>query len=209
MARSRPVGENNEEIAERRRRTLIEAAFALVAEKGLEGLRTRDVAARAGVNISTLHYYFGTKDDLILALIDHVRHAFDAPARESGPVPESLSEHFALNGRIFAASPHLAAVLHELMSRAARDGAARKAFGSVIENWNGIVETILRHGIKTGRVRPDVDCHAAARACTSFVIGALTQLGVNAKAFDFARVAGAFEQCVAARPGESKKAKRK
>jgi len=48
-----------------RRRSLVLAAYQLIAEKGFEQLRTRDVAARAGVNIATLHYYFASKEDLI------------------------------------------------------------------------------------------------------------------------------------------------
>src|SRR4051812_2528672 len=67
---------------EARRAALLEAAYAVVADKGLEGLRTRDVAARAGVNIATLHYYFGTKEALVLALVERVRDLF---TREDGP----------------------------------------------------------------------------------------------------------------------------
>ena len=43
-------------IQERRREQLVLAAFHQVAEHGFEGLRTREVAAEAGVNIATLHY---------------------------------------------------------------------------------------------------------------------------------------------------------
>ncbi|MBV9946836.1 MAG: TetR/AcrR family transcriptional regulator, partial [Myxococcales bacterium] len=69
------------EIAERRRQDLLDAAFSLIAERGLEGLRTRDVAARAGVNISTLHYYFATKEKLLLAVVGYASERF---ARRGG-----------------------------------------------------------------------------------------------------------------------------
>ena len=52
-------------IKEDRRRALVLAAFGQIAERGFEGLRTREVAAEAGVNIATLHYYFPTKEALI------------------------------------------------------------------------------------------------------------------------------------------------
>src|SRR5262249_59342556 len=48
-----------------RRDDLVRAAFACLAVGGFEGLRTRSVADRAGVNIATLHYYFPTKEALI------------------------------------------------------------------------------------------------------------------------------------------------
>ncbi len=44
-----------------RRRSLVLAAYHLIAERGFEGLRTRNVATRAGVNIATLHYYFAKR----------------------------------------------------------------------------------------------------------------------------------------------------
>ena len=58
------------------REALVQAAFNLIAERGFEGLRTRDVAARAGVNIATLHYYFATKEDLIRSVVDMLAEKF-------------------------------------------------------------------------------------------------------------------------------------
>src|SRR5271154_7552512 len=48
-----------------RRKSLLQAAFDVIASSGFEGLRTRAVAERAGVNIATLHYYFPTKQALV------------------------------------------------------------------------------------------------------------------------------------------------
>src|ERR1700722_8708217 len=52
----------------KRRLALLEAAFEIIATAGFEGLRTRGVAERVGVNIATLHYYFPSKQDLIEGL---------------------------------------------------------------------------------------------------------------------------------------------
>jgi len=56
---------------ERRRQELVLAAFHQIAEHGFEGLRTREVAAEARVNIATLHYYFPTKEALIRGVLEH------------------------------------------------------------------------------------------------------------------------------------------
>ncbi|TMC63676.1 MAG: helix-turn-helix transcriptional regulator [Chloroflexota bacterium] len=55
----------NRSHKEDREQALVEAAFNQIAERGFEGLRTREVAAGVGLNIATLHYYFPTKEALI------------------------------------------------------------------------------------------------------------------------------------------------
>ena len=58
---------------EAQRRALVRAAYDLIAEDGLEGLRTRKVADRAKVNVATLHYYFKSKEDLIRGVVGLLR----------------------------------------------------------------------------------------------------------------------------------------
>lgn len=54
------------------RHRLLEAARDCLAEEGYAGLSTRRVAARAGVPLSQIHYHFGAKRTLVLALFDHL-----------------------------------------------------------------------------------------------------------------------------------------
>ena len=72
----------------RRRTALLQAAFDVLAEVGFEGLRTRAVAHRAGVNIATLHYYFPSKQHLIEGLAQLIGAKFvtlhGRPPRPSG-----------------------------------------------------------------------------------------------------------------------------
>jgi AcrR family transcriptional regulator len=64
---------------------LLQAAFDLIAEAGFEGLRTRSVAARAGMNIATPHYYFPSKQDLIEGLAQWIGARF---VTFHGPSPQ-------------------------------------------------------------------------------------------------------------------------
>ena len=63
-------------VGDERRRSLVQAAFHLIAEGGFEQLRTRDIAARAGVNIATLHYYFARKEDIIQSVVEYLLRQF-------------------------------------------------------------------------------------------------------------------------------------
>jgi len=51
--------------------TLLEAAKKVLRQNGYAGLSTRDVAAAAGVPLSQIHYHFGSKQGLLLALFKY------------------------------------------------------------------------------------------------------------------------------------------
>jgi AcrR family transcriptional regulator len=178
-----------------RRHDLLDAAYRLIAEKGLEGLRTRDIAARAGVNISTLHYYFGTKETLLEAVVQYVSEKFSGEARVRGPMAmPTLRQHFENSWLSFQKNPGLSIVLQELALRAQRDTTTRTAFRALFRHWNMLVEGILSEEVRAGTFRADLDARDAAPAVTSFIMGAMMQLGVNARAFDLKTVSRQLER---------------
>ncbi|HEY3329999.1 MAG TPA: TetR/AcrR family transcriptional regulator [Capsulimonadaceae bacterium] len=61
---------------------LIDAAYALVPEVGISGLRTRDIAERAGVHLATFHYCFESKDALLAALYEDIVSSFTRAIQE-------------------------------------------------------------------------------------------------------------------------------
>lgn len=54
------MGEGDKLTEER----IFEAATSVFEEKGMDGARMQDIANKAGINKSLLHYYFRTKDQL-------------------------------------------------------------------------------------------------------------------------------------------------
>src|SRR3712207_5020213 len=61
-----------------RRMAIASAARSLVAEKGFEGLRSRDIAERVGLNIATLTYHVPTREALIALMARPMREEFVA-----------------------------------------------------------------------------------------------------------------------------------
>src|SRR5690348_18011766 len=51
---------------------VLEAAKKVLRQKGYSKLSTRDVAAAAGVPLSQIHYHFGSKQDMVLALFEYL-----------------------------------------------------------------------------------------------------------------------------------------
>lgn len=53
------------------RQRLLEAAQSRLVQEGYAGLSTRSVAEAAGAPLSQIHYHFGSKQGLVLALLQH------------------------------------------------------------------------------------------------------------------------------------------
>lgn len=70
------------------RTALIEAAGRLFAENGLEGTGTRAIARAAGSNIGSIHYYFGGKENLYRASVEHVLDLRVTQQNIRVPVPD-------------------------------------------------------------------------------------------------------------------------
>jgi AcrR family transcriptional regulator len=54
-----------------RAENLLQAGWAVIAERGFGSFRIADVARKAGVSTGTVHYYFPTKRELLLAAFEH------------------------------------------------------------------------------------------------------------------------------------------
>src|SRR3989442_710535 len=50
---------------------ILEAAEELFAQKGFEGTSVRELGKKAGINIAMISYYFGSKEKLFEALVEH------------------------------------------------------------------------------------------------------------------------------------------
>jgi TetR/AcrR family transcriptional regulator len=85
--------------ADRSRRTILDAAETLFAERGLESVSLQDIGDAAGLSRGTPNYYFGAKQELYVAVLERVfadredatRRAFE-PVRAwcDSPRPGSL-----------------------------------------------------------------------------------------------------------------------
>ncbi len=65
---------------EERRRQIAEALLRTAATRGLHATGMREVAAEAGVSLRLVQYYFGTKEELLLAAMQHLAAQFSERA---------------------------------------------------------------------------------------------------------------------------------
>ena len=76
--RSKPRAASLTRDPERTRAAILRAATAEITAKGLTGARVDAIAARAGVNKRMLYHYFGDKQGLYLAVLEHTYAAIRA-----------------------------------------------------------------------------------------------------------------------------------
>ena len=80
MTRTTPGGGPRHRLApEVRRRLLVEAARAVIAERGLHATTIRDVAAAGDVAVGTVTYHFAGIAEVLAGVIDAEMTAFSAP----------------------------------------------------------------------------------------------------------------------------------
>jgi AcrR family transcriptional regulator len=160
---------------EKRRQELVLATFNLIAEHGFEGLRTRDVAAKVGVNIATLHYYFPTKETLIRGVLEHAMGRFRTTLAPHGSPSEQLRNHLRAVSKLVADEPELGSVMSELALRSARDKSIAAILTEMYDAWHATLRGLLRRAVKKGHLRPDLDSDGVAAIVVATVTAMMTR----------------------------------
>lgn len=162
------------ESGDDRREAIARAARSLIVEKGLEGLRTRDIAQRVGINIATLHYHVPSKEALIALVAESIRDDFRIQAqrqqREGKSALGLLRLEFADFREVVEDMPELIIVMSEMMERARRDPVVSAIMAPLHDFWRQQFVDIFSLGIEDGSFRSNLDPLAAAFITTGALV---------------------------------------
>ncbi len=142
---------------EDREEALVRAAFNQIAERGFEGLRTREVAAGVGLNIATLHYYFPTKEALIRGVVAHAMDRFRSTLAPHGSPADQLRNHLRAVRKLLRDEPEVGAVMGELALRSARDPAMARIMSEAFQAWQRTLRGLLQRAAGDGYLARDLD----------------------------------------------------
>ena len=125
---------------------------------GFEGLRLRQVADDAGIDHSTLHHHFATKQDLVNAVVLHTTGRLAGTAPPAGPDPVlRLRAHLDALRRLSETEPELFTVTAELDLRARRDPAVRAVLEPQEAGWRaGLTAVLAAAGTREPEVGAEV-----------------------------------------------------
>src|SRR5437660_6714904 len=76
-ASARAMGKSKKEAL---RRTVLEAAAKLFAQRGFGGTNLQDIADALGISRPALYYYFKSKEEILASLVDEVTDFSGHPA---------------------------------------------------------------------------------------------------------------------------------
>jgi len=142
---------------EDREQALVLAAFNQIADRGFEGLRTREVAAGVGLNIATLHYYFPTKEALIRGVVAHAMDRFRSTLAPHGSPADQLRNHLRAVRKLLRDEPEVGAVMGELALRSARDPSLARIMAEAFQAWQRTLRGLLQRAARDGVLARDLD----------------------------------------------------
>jgi TetR/AcrR family transcriptional regulator, repressor for neighboring sulfatase len=122
---------------------VLETASELFGERGPAATSIREVAARSGVNHGLVYRHFGTKEDLVAAVLDYVSDQVNQGIANSSPDAPARSErqwrvlaHTILDGfpvgRLQRCFPFVTQLVDEAGRHTEDNAAARIAAGHVV-----------------------------------------------------------------------------
>ena len=172
-------------VASQRRRQIMKAVMASIAEDGLERTTMRNVAQRAGVSTGTLAYYFRDKEDLVdQALLDaseQYMERFRTELRPSGPASlEYLVERFLSPDNTDAA------FVLQMIEVGLHNSQLRGTHQEMIEAGRDRIRRSIEVGVDVGKYRSDVDPKLAAALLHGVLIWWGSELIWNATSEDLA-----------------------
>jgi len=165
---------------------ILDAACAVIAERGYESTRLADVADRAGTSISTLQYLFGNRDDLIFAALQsrtarQLKEAQEAAAAIDDPLTRLawVATHLVADSDDESASRAEWMVWTEYWRAAVRDAELRAESVGVYAGWRDLAQEAILACVRSGVIDADVDVRSAAEGAVALGDGLGIQIALG------------------------------
>lgn len=165
------------------RAEIMQATFQALRRHGYADLSIEHISAELGKSKSLLYYYYESKDEVLLALLDHAIEEYvgdlDVDAERS---PETALKQFLdtlLAPPEVQAGPELIAVLLELRVQGVSDAAYRERFTRLDQRLQTTIEDLIERGIEAGEFSP-VDAQQVAGHIVIMINGIILQQATTA-----------------------------
>ena len=156
--------------------TDLACAYNISNERGIEGTRFVDVSEATGVPIASLQYYFGSREDLLVAAFRHgssatvaqIRAALEPISDPTERILYVIDVHRDMYDREHDRSVLLSEEFYRL---ALRDPDLQLDLLDEYSAWRGMIADAVRLGIDAGQFAPETDPDRAAMCLYAFMEG--------------------------------------
>jgi AcrR family transcriptional regulator len=147
-------------VEEDRRRAILDAAVAVVVERGYASARVSDIARRAGTSTGTVHYYFPTKVDVLDAALQHASERSHQRHRAELATLTEPREQLLKLIDLQLPDADIAdewAIWLEFWNEARLRDDLRERNHEIYARWVSMIESIVRNGQRLGQFHQQVD----------------------------------------------------
>jgi len=138
-------------VKEERRLQIFEALSVCLKEKSFEKTSIKDIAKVAGVNHGVLHYYFESKESILLHYIDHVMEYYGSQFKEwlgakdtSGYSRQDfIREIFEFANSKITLNKDLSRLFVEIWEIALYNPSVRKKLQQTYSQWIGTIPSMI------------------------------------------------------------------
>jgi AcrR family transcriptional regulator len=153
--------------AQKSKERILLAAVAEFADRGYAGARVGRIAESASANKQLIYYYFGSKDGLYGAVLEHITARWAPQDVGATRGPDQVRQELAATlDRIARAPDEARLILRSLMGA---DADPRPV--AIVADFRRRVAQAVSRGQGTGYFRDDVDPDEYARTAAALVIG--------------------------------------
>ncbi|MGD8752817.1 MAG: TetR/AcrR family transcriptional regulator [Anaerolineales bacterium] len=145
------------DVSEKRKNQILDAAMSVFARLGFNHARMDDIAQEAGLSKGSLYWYFESKDDIIINILDNLigreidlmKEAIDSDL----PTKERLLSFTELVIADLERMKPLLPILFEFWSLLARRKIVQRTVNRYYHSYMDAIIPIIEQGIKTGEFR--------------------------------------------------------
>jgi AcrR family transcriptional regulator len=145
---------------------IIAAMRASVGTRGAAGSTFDHVAREAGVSRGLLHYYFGSKERLLVEVVRHdceVRIAgMEERLAEAGTVDEIIEALVVGLEEFIEGEPGSQAVIYEMLSASRHSEEIRAELAELYRRWRADLAELLREKERDGVIKLQADAESVA-----------------------------------------------
>lgn len=157
-----------------RREHLMAAAARVLVRDGSAGMRVRDVAVEAGVSTGIVHYYFGSKDEM---LVDALRWAIGKPAERFAELRRG-GDHMRILASLLEVSLPYPGVLFdeyvlwlELWTAVTHDASLQPLCEELASDYRDEMVKLVEEGTAAGVFQPVAPPEVVAERISAMVDG--------------------------------------